>query len=106
LSNCVDKLSFCFANSFVLNISKLVDFLEFTKNIKTDCKMHSECTERILAGILYVLNNNVNASVEKIKIDDVLHLFAETLNNKGFFEFNYFRKYLSNKTELTEDKCC
>jgi hypothetical protein len=103
----VHKLSFCFANSFVLNKVKLIDFLELTKNIKIVCKLQSEFSERYLAGILYVLNNHTNASIEKIKVDEISHLLTLiTSGNRtnNYIPFDYFTKYVHDKRELTKDK--
>ena len=55
LTHCVDKLSFCFSSSFVLNSSKLIEFLDFTKSINTNCKMHSECTEAYFSWYIICL---------------------------------------------------
>jgi hypothetical protein len=100
LTESADKLSFCLSNSFVLNNSRLIDLLELTKGIKIECKMHSESSERFLAGILYVLNNNINTSVEKKRLEEVFNLLMSYVNVK----FDYFTKYVHNKGELTLDK--
>jgi hypothetical protein len=100
LTDSVNKLSFCLANSFVLNKIKLIDLLELTKDIKIECKMHSESSERFLAGILYVLNNNKNDSIEKKRLEEVFHLIISYIT----LEFDYFTKYIHNKTESTLDK--
>ena len=105
LTESANKLSFCFASSFVLNNSKLIHLLELTKGIKTECKMHSESSERFLAGILYVLNNNKNDSIEKKRLEEVFHLIINTMKNGGSIFFDYFTKHINVKTELTEDKC-
>ena len=103
----IHKLSFCFANSFVLNKVKLTDFLELTKNIKIVCKIQSEFSERYLTGILYVLNNYMNASIEKIKVDEITHLITlitTSSRTNNDISFDYFTKYIHNKTELTKYK--
>lgn len=100
LIDSADKLTFCLSNSFILNKSKLFDFLELTKNIKIENKMHSESSERFLAGVLYVLNNNMSASIEKKVVEEVMNLLLCFMP----LEFDYFTKYIHYKTELTEDK--
>ena len=102
LIDCANKLTFCWANSFVLNNNKLTDFLELTKNIKIDCKIHSECSERYLAGILYHLNNNISSSVEKIILDDFMYDIK--FERGAIITLDYFIKYIHVKTELTKDE--
>jgi hypothetical protein len=97
LTETANKLSFCLANSFVLNNSKLVDLLELTRDIKIECKMHSESSERFLAGILYVLNNNINTSVEKKRLEEVFHLIIHSMKNGGSIFLTILQNILTLK---------
>ena len=103
LTEVIDKLSFCFANSFVLNKSKVVDFLNITKHIKIQFKVQSEFSERYLAPILYVLNNYTNYSIENIKFGDPGNSDYVSKNKDHKHDY-YFTKFVTNKNELTLDK--
>ena len=58
LEHNIDKIRLCWCNSFILHSSKILDFLNITKDIVITIRLQSESSERYLAAILYVLNNN------------------------------------------------
>jgi len=58
--NCFDKrekFNICWANSFILHKSKVMDYYEIVKDKVVITKRHGCVYERYLSGILYYLNN-------------------------------------------------
>ena len=64
LQNSVEKLTFCWCSSFILEKSKLIPFLNITQNIVITIRNQSESSERYLSGILYYLNNYIHADID------------------------------------------
>ena len=93
LTDSIPELTFCFANSFILEKSKLNKFIELTEYIKITNKVQSESSERFLAGVLYLLNNRKNTSIEKKIVNDFMNDIL--VGNSIYFE--YFVKFIYGK---------
>jgi hypothetical protein len=96
----LDKITFCYASSFILHKSKVINFMDITKNIVIINRYQSCACERYLARILYELNNHMNFDID----GDIRNLKY----NGGSVDFNsninsFFVKKLQQKTETTND---
>ena len=95
LTESIPDLTFCFANSFVLYKSKLNEFNQLTNYIKITNKTQSESSERFLAGVLYLLNDKKNTSIEDTLVENVFHL----IKVGSIIRFEHFIKYIESKNE-------
>lgn len=93
LRDVIPELTFCLANSFVLKNNKLNEFFSLTNHIKIENKVQSESSERFLAGVLYLLNNRKNNSIETSLVNNIMQLLI--LGN--IVQFDYFKKYINGK---------
>jgi len=97
----VDNLTFCCGCNIVLKgnteLLELFDTMTNTELWATNTKLESECTERMLAGLLYLLNHKKNQRIEPMLIDEV---FGE-IKVGNEIVFKYFKKKVNNKTENT-----
>ena len=100
LMNKTQELSFCFASSFILHKSKLHEFNKMTSNIIVLNKIHSQCCERFLAGIFYILNEGVNTALEDKLVDD----FCSSICPGNIIKLKYFTKYLHFRNDTTTEK--
>lgn len=102
----VEKLTLCWANSFILHQSKIEEFYSMTKGIRITNKEESCHTERFLAGVLYKLNGHRNYNIDgfvtsDLEITDQLPYNPWTVNVKYYPTHKYFVKSIYNKTEET-----
>ncbi len=101
LENEIDNLTFCFSNNFVLKgnteLFGLFLMVTETKLWITNTKIESESTERMMSGLLYLLNHKKNQQIEPTMIDEV---FGEIYVGNEI-KFKYFKKKINNKTENT-----
>lgn len=93
LKDLIPYLTFCLSNSFILKKNKLNDFFSLTNDIKIENKIQSESSERFLAGILYILNDRRNNSIETTLVNNIMHL----LYIDNTVQFDYFKKYINGK---------
>lgn len=100
LTSKIPELTFCFASSFILHKSKLSNFNKMTSHIKILNKIHSQCCERFLAGIFYILNDGVNTALEDKLVDD----FYSSICPGNIIKLTYFTKYLHFRNENTIEK--
>jgi hypothetical protein len=106
LDNRIDELTLCWCSSFVLHKSKIIDFLNITKDIIITIRVHSCCAERYLSGIMYYLNNYVMTSIDgDIDSLDILKYNCWTVDliNDTILE-RCFVKKVQQKTENTPDE--
>jgi hypothetical protein len=102
VSDILHKLTFCFANSFILHQSKLEEFQTITQDIIIKNKFHSECSERFLSGILYKLNEERNFNIDGFRLysgKEIIDYNHWTVNEKYYQTNKYFIKKVNNKTE-------
>ena len=57
LQNDVDKIGLCWCNSFILDNSKILEFMNILRDIVITIRRQSEYSERYLAAILFFLND-------------------------------------------------
>jgi hypothetical protein len=100
LTHKISELTFCFANSFILHKSKLYRFNQLTSHIIILNKIHSQCCERFLSGIFYILNEGVNTALEDRLVND----FYNSIGPGNIIKLTYFTKYLYARNETTTEK--
>lgn len=94
LVDAIPELTFCLSNSFVLQKNKLFEFSQLTNFTKIQNKVQSESSERFLAGVLYLLNDRKNSSLEKFVVNDFIHMIS--IGN--ILKFDFFKKHIHGKT--------
>jgi hypothetical protein len=105
LDDKIDLLRMCWCNSFILHNSKIMEFLEITKDLIITNRYESECSERYLSGILYYLNNYKLANVYSCHKDGTLSYNFFTVCIKTYENDIYpFVKRFQRKTEHTVDE--
>lgn len=102
LENRINELSLCWCQSFILNHTKIIDFLNIVKDIVITTRYESECSERFLCGILYYLNNYILTSIDGESNTSFLEhcLHVDLINDKTS---KHFVKRLQQKNEFTLD---
>jgi hypothetical protein len=106
LQDRIDELTLCWCSSFILNNSKIIDFLNIVKDIIITQRWQSCCSERYLSGILYYLNNYRMISIDgDIETREILKYDCWTVDliNDPIPE-RYFVKKVQQKTEKTVDE--
>lgn len=100
LQNSLEKLTFCWCSSFILEKSRLIPFLNITQNIVITIRHQSESGERYLSGILYYLNNHIHADIDG-DMDDLCYdcWKVDLYHNID----HYFVKRIQQKNEHTRD---
>ena len=64
LYNNLDKISFCWCNSFIVHTEKIHQLYSYLKHIVITNKSYSESCERFLARILWELNEYTNYDID------------------------------------------
>lgn len=95
----VEELTLCWCNSFVLNKTKVIDYLNIIKDIVIVNRRESEASERYLSGILYYLNNHIMTSINNIIPREKYDCW--TVNLYDSFPGIYFVKRVQQKNEKT-----
>lgn len=104
LLNNIDKISFVWANSFVVHKSRIAQLLGYLSQIICTTKTVSHGAERFLARIMYELNDHG----ENVDIDgDLRHLLANHYDCHTVNPLDpvttHFVKTIQNKNEGTRD---
>lgn len=97
----IDDLTLCWCNSFVLNKTKVIDYLNIVKDIVIINRNQSEASERYLSGVLYYLNNHIMSSINKIDSNKKYDCWKVNLYDS--FPGIYFVKKIQQKNERTID---
>jgi hypothetical protein len=97
----LDKITFCWCNSFILHKIKLIKFYNYIKDIIIINRFQSECFERYSARILYELNNHKNYNIDGF-MNNVKYNYLDKYIN--YDNFSYFEKKIQSKTEQTIEK--
>ena len=98
LSDKIQSLKLCWCNSFILHSSKIIEFLDITKDTIVLNRPDSECSERYLSGILYYLNNYSLAD-----LCPVIDYDFRTIDIINSNTPNWFLKRFQQKNERTMD---
>jgi hypothetical protein len=98
----IDDLTLCWCNSFILNKTKIIDYLNIVKDIIIVNRSQSEASERYLSGILYYLNNHIMTSINNIGSSEKYDCWSVDLLNDSFPGI-YFVKKVQQKNERTID---
>ena len=104
LHNSIDKIAFCWANTFILHKSKLTAFVDITNDIIITKKIETEWCERYIAAILYYLNNYINCSLNTIL--NILYTPSYNCHTVDIYDEHlseYFVKKIHFKSELTTE---
>ena len=94
LHNSIDKIAFCWANTFILHNSKLIMFLNITNDVIIVKKIETEWCERYIAAILYYLNNYINCSLNTIL--NPTYSVSYNCHNDNIYD-NHFTEYFVKK---------
>jgi hypothetical protein len=113
LLNNLDKITFCWCNSFIVSASKCKKLFDYLKQIKMTTRTESCASERYLARILYELNNFKNNDIDgdirylgkhwDNKINSNPKYDCQTVNPYDKNINSYFIKRTQHKTERTKD---
>lgn len=102
----IDELTLCWCHSFVLNNTKVIEYLNMVKDIVIVNRIQSEASERYLSGILYYLNNHFMSYINNNN-SDKYDCWTVDLINDSFPEESfpglYFIKRVQQKNERTID---
>jgi len=98
----IDNLTLCWCNSFVLNKTKVIDYLNIVKDIIIVNRNQSEASERYLSGVLYYLNNHIMTSINNINSSKKYDCWNIDLINDSFPGI-YFVKRVQQKNERIID---
>ena len=101
LENNTNKIRFCSCNSFILHSSKILDFLNITRDVIIKIRAESESSERYLAAILYVLNNNRDYGLYDVFSLNHDYWNVDLKNNNCT---DCFMKKVQQKNEHTKDE--
>jgi len=101
LYNNMDKISFCWCNSFAINTSKTLELFSYFSKIKIVNRVQSCDSERFLARIIYELNEGENYSLDSDFLS--LKYDCHSVDIRSNVE-HYFVKRSQGKTELTKNK--
>ena len=106
INNIIPQLSLCWCNSFVLDKSKICDFLNITKDLTITTRHESICSERFLSGIIYFLNNCIitNIDLDLNKHIENLNYDCWKINIIDDKVCEYFAKRVQQKNENTIEK--
>jgi len=103
LNNNLDKISFCWCNSFVIAFEKYNQLLEYFKQIVIKIRWESCASERYMSRILWELNNNKNHAIDGDIRDVKYNYDCHSVNIYADVK-SFFVKKVQNKNENTIDK--
>jgi hypothetical protein len=105
----LDKVTFCWGNSFIVGGNKVLDLYEYLKTIIITIRAESEASERYMARILWELNDHNNFDIDGI-IQQKLYEHASPAkydcgNVDPYAEISdiFFLKKVQQKNERTLD---
>jgi hypothetical protein len=98
LFNNLEKVNFCWCNSFIINGDKLLEFYDFIKNIVITTRVESMASERYLSRIFWEINDNQNFDIDG-NIDD-LDYYCHSVDITDNVS-NFFCKLSQQKNEKT-----
>ncbi len=96
----LEKVNFCWCNSFILRSDKILEFYNYIKDIIIVDRIGSMATERYLPRIFWELNNKKNFDIDG-KIED-LDYYCHTVDITDDVS-NFFCKISQQKNEKTID---
>jgi hypothetical protein len=103
LTNNINELRLCWANSFVLHKSKIEEFLNLTDDLIITQKSHSCDCERFLSAIMYKLNNYKNYTIDNMYTEEEIKPHLWNIDIPNTESKYYFVKRLTAKNENTCD---
>ena len=98
----INELRICWANSFIINNSKVEEFLKITNDLIILNKSDACDCERLLSAIMYKLNNYKNYSICNIYGENEMSNMWN-VDIPSFKTTRYFTKKITNKNDLTVD---
>lgn len=100
LFNNLEKVNFCWCNSFIISSNKLLEFYDHIKDIVIVDRLGSMASERYLPRIFWEINNNKNFDIDG-KIEE-LDYYCHTVDITDNVS-NFFCKISQQKNETTLD---
>lgn len=109
LNNNLDRVTFCWCNSFIVSSEKLLDLYGYLQKIKITVRGESEASERYMARILWELNGHRNFDIDGIIQQELYEHASPAKYDCGkinpFDEISdvHFIKKVQQKNETTTD---
>ena len=97
----LDKITFCWCNSFIIHSCKLYQLYYYLRQIVITARLESEASERYMARILWELNEHKNNDIDG-NLGDIGHYDSYSVDVTAPAK-TFFIKRTEGKTEKTQD---
>ena len=104
LDNNLDKITFCWCNSFIVATIKVYQLLEYLEQLTIQRSWEREASERYLARILWELNNYTNVDIDGNISNLDRYYNCHTVDIINSTTLTYFVKRAHQRTENTPDQ--
>jgi len=104
LNNNLDKITFCWCNSFVVSTIKVHQLLGYLEQLTIQRSVEREVSERYLARILWELNEYINTDIDGNISNLNQHYDCHTVDIINSTTPTYFVKRAHQRTENTPEQ--
>jgi len=104
LNNNLDKITFCWCNSFIVATVKVHQLLGYLEQLTIQRSVEREVSERYLARILWELNNYINVDIDGNISNLDQYYNCHTVDIVNSTTPTYFVKRAHQRTENTTDQ--